>query len=224
MLLLFASSARVFTSGYKACHNALSKCWLIAHNPGIREIMNIKIRPLRMVSSQSLCEQGRFFNSTIRASSSSTTGRNPFGAGTVFQSLAEARAILDQGRNPFGAGAVFQFFFPNNVTFTVVSQSLWSRDGFSIAKKMTQQTEWEVAIPLEQGRFFNVSILTTSSRSMGRNPFGAGTVFQSIHGQVPISSRVAIPLEQGRFFNKDVNLNIRMSPGRNPFGAGTVFQ
>jgi len=200
-----------------------------------------------MVSSQSLCEQGRFFNSTIRASSSSTTGRNPFGAGTVFQSLAEARAILDQGRNPFGAGAVFQFFFPNNVTFTVVSQSLWSRDGFSIitlsmakdfllsqslwsrdgfsiAKKMTQQTEWEVAIPLEQGRFFNVSILTTSSRSMGRNPFGAGTVFQSIHGQVPISSRVAIPLEQGRFFNKDVNLNIRMSPGRNPFGAGTVFQ
>ena len=98
----------MFTSGYKAYHNALSKCWLIAHNPGIREIMNIKIRPLRMVSSQSLCEQGRFFNSTIRASSSSTTGRNPFGAGAVFQLIEQLNENDKVGRNPFGAGTVFQ--------------------------------------------------------------------------------------------------------------------
>ena len=161
--------------------------------------MNIKIRPLRMVSSQSLWSRDGFsmreleyevrqdasqslwsrdgFSIFVTTTAPNLSCRNPFGAGTVFQSLAEARAILDQGRNPFGAGAVFQFFFPNNVTFTVVSQSLWSRDGFSI-----DELRYHLA-------------------HLRRNPFGAGTVFQYSIASSAAGFYVAIPLEQGRFFN-----------------------
>ncbi|EEV88573.1 hypothetical protein HMPREF0198_1319 [Cardiobacterium hominis ATCC 15826] len=35
-----------------------------------------------------------------------------------------------------------------------------------------------VAIPLEQGRFFNQVYASRSARNASRNPFGAGTVFQ----------------------------------------------
>ena len=35
-----------------------------------------------------------------------------------------------------------------------------------------------VAIPLEQGRFFNINEDDYDEDGEGRNPFGAGTVFQ----------------------------------------------
>ena len=35
-----------------------------------------------------------------------------------------------------------------------------------------------VAIPLEQGRFFNGKTVTILILRISRNPFGAGTVFQ----------------------------------------------
>ena len=58
-----------------------------------------------------------------------------------------------------------------------------------------------VAIPLEQGRFFNPGQPATRLRL-----------------------RVAIPLEQGRFFNEIAGAIIVALNSRNPFGAGTVFQ
>ena len=59
-----------------------------------------------------------------------------------------------------------------------LSQSLWSRDGFSINSTIAGRTDTSVAIPLEQGRFFNYGALRQ-------------------YGALP----VAIPLEQGQFFN-----------------------
>ena len=58
-------------------------------------------------------------------------------------------------RNPFGAGTVFQFNNPRQFIFDYGSQSLWSRDGFSILSQMLLRSASNVAIPLEQGRFFN---------------------------------------------------------------------
>ena len=128
-----------------------------------------------------------------------------------------------RGRNPFGAGTVFQCVFYIQVN-GLESQSLWSRDGFSIIpflfgdsyehvaipleqgrffnlRHYTALNPLTVAIPLEQGRFFNALLLERSPRQKGRNPFGAGTVFQSIRES-----------------------KLRPAASRNPFGAGTVFQ
>ena len=57
-----------------------------------------------------------------------------------------------------------------------------------------------VAIPLEQGLFFNKKETTMT-----------------------IYAQVAIPLEQGLFFNASPAVIQRKSKSRNPFGAGTIF-
>ena len=82
-------------------------------------------------------------------------GRNPFGAGTVFQWCTTTSPRLLTGRNPFGAGTVFQSDVRRDVVDLRKSQSLWSRDGFSIWQGGQVMFTFLVAIPLEQGRFFN---------------------------------------------------------------------
>ena len=82
-----------------------------------------------------------------------------------------------------------------------MSQSLWSRDGFSIRCTHRTARRMQVAIPLEQGRFFNKTSTPSSTAAKCRNPFGAGTVFEYATAQC-----------------------LTASPSRNPFGAGTVFQ
>ena len=66
------------------------------------------------------------------------------------------------------------FALPRN---THKSQSLWSRDGFSIKVFAVLEIGGLVAIPLEQGRFFNTRLRSTVVILKSRNPFGAGTVF-----------------------------------------------
>ena len=61
----------------------------------------------------------------------SVKSRNPFGAGTVFQSKIYAIFTPLKSRNPFGAGTVFQLM------------------------ELIEERQQIVAIPLEQGRFFN---------------------------------------------------------------------
>ena len=57
-----------------------------------------------------------------------------------------------------------------------------------------------VAIPLEQGLFFNMRRLKWH-----------------------LAKAVAIPLEQGLFFNQVYIMQEIKCPRRNPFGAGTIF-
>gem|GEM_PF-4852763 len=59
-------------------------------------------------------------------------GRNPFGAGTVFQCFFFKSLLCSSSRNPFGAGTVFQCYLNEIKVVNPESQSLWSRDGFSI--------------------------------------------------------------------------------------------
>ena len=80
-------------------------------------------------------EQGRFFNGGKAYFSAPWDCRNPFGAGTVFQSGVRIAQREE-----------------------CESQSLWSRDGFSIHKRIEYVPCADVAIPLEQGRFFNLLI------------------------------------------------------------------
>ena len=125
-------------------------------------------------------EQGRFFNwltsvKIVRKESQSlwsrdgfsidgtdrrtpTNRRNPFGAGTVFQSKHKRQQNRHRSRNPFGAGTVFQSTQAEIVERAEMSQSLWSRDGFSIFVNKHKRLNYEVAIPLEQGRFFNSEV------------------------------------------------------------------
>ena len=128
-------------------------------------------------------------------------GRNPFGAGTVFQSKIYAIFTPLKSRNPFGAGTVFQLM------------------------ELIEERQQIVAIPLEQGRFFNEpatgrkhhqasqSLWSRDGFSMGKLiPLPIGQKSQSLWGrdgfsiQVRILQKhllcVAIPLEQGRFFNE----------------------
>ena len=105
-----------------------------------------------------------------------------------------------RGRNPFGAGTVFQWIMMWITFLGRESQSLWSRDGFSIelgdkyARFHTSQSLWS-----RDG--FSMNQLQVESTIKRRNPFGAGTVFQWEN---------LYPYRLGR--------------SRNPFGAGTVFQ
>ena len=123
-------------------------------------------------------EQGRFFNTGANFAKTPFMCRNPFGAGTVFQCYVDLTEVM-----------------------SAVSQSLWSRDGFSIKAMRIAPKIPKVAIPLEQGRFFNFGDIVEKKRLF-----------------------VAIPLEQGRFFNKTVYRTIDLIVRRNPIGAGTVFQ
>ena len=81
------------------------------------------------------------------------------------------------------------------------SQSLWSRDGFSIHKRIEYVPCADVAIPLEQGRFFNLliyglAIIVESQSLWSRDGFS-----MSLH-----------------------YLSLCYSERRKPFGAGTDFQ
>ena len=64
-------------------------------------------------------------------------GRNPFGAGTVFQCRYLPYPETRTSRNPFGAGAVFQYASALYRGHFEESQSLWSRDGFSMIGEET---------------------------------------------------------------------------------------
>ena len=98
--------------------------------------------------------------------------------GRFFNKGHAHRAENPKGRNPFGVGTVFQYESKEELADMLASQSLWSRDGFSIMIIYPFPEEINVAIPLEQGRFFNPSKNCS-----------------------PIWTEVEIPLEQGRFFN-----------------------
>ena len=72
----------------------------------------------------------------------------------------------------------FSMMYNNFTKIVDWSQSLWSRDGFSIRCPTGRGRPAQVAIPLEQGRFFNMTRRTSDVYFSRRNPFGAGTVFQ----------------------------------------------
>ena len=261
-------------------------------------------------------QQGRFFNNGVLHCYARTYSRNPFGAGAVFQCTTDRASSGTRCRNPFGAGAVFQFNNPRQFIFDYGSQSLWSRDGFSIelgdkyARFHTSQSLWSrdgfsihvllllfgsrlsqslwsrdgfsiwlspketivrlsqslwsrdgfsmrqlvfggtgqlsqslwsrdgfsiellnpaqgwelVAIPLEQGRFFNAFSMRKNGKTLGRNPFGAGTIFQFVHPNYPpqeLRSQSLWSRDGFSIFHRLICCRILC---RNPFGAGTVFQ
>ena len=64
-----------------------------------------------------------------------------------------------------------------NPCATPQSQSLWSRDYFLIYSDSVGGYEASVAIPLEQGLFFNKRQAGNGKDCKRRNPFGAGTIF-----------------------------------------------
>ena len=107
--------------------------------------------------SQSLCSR-EGFSITSWTLSDCAVSRNPFGAGTVFQWDFFINLNDKQRRNPFGAGTVFQYYHERVLDRENMSQSLWSRDGFSIYYVYQQHLCYFVAIPLEQGRFFNSEV------------------------------------------------------------------
>ena len=169
-------------------------------------------------------EQGRFFNTSSLQQTATPAGRNPFGAGTVFQSNNDGAKM--------------------NLN---LSQSLWSRDGFSIRcthrtarrmqvaipleqgrffnrEKIAAEERAKVAIPLEQGRFFNKTSTPSSTAAKCRNPFGAGTVFQCYVDLTEVMSAVSQSLWSRDGFSISAILLKKTSICRNPFGAGTVFQ
>ena len=59
----------------------------------------------------------------------------------------------------------------------LTSQSLWSRDYFLIRLPIDTYSLLRVAIPLEQGLFFNIPGTLSPQNLPRRNPFGAGTIF-----------------------------------------------
>ena len=81
-----------------------------------------------------------------------------------------------------------------------------------------------VAIPLEQGRFFNRNNRRYPRLCGGRNPFGAGTVFQyNFRTAINCSFSVAIPLEQGRFFNASFSNRCSVAAVAIPLEQGRFF-
>ena len=81
-----------------------------------------------------------------------------------------------------------------------------------------------VAIPLEQGRFFNYTKVCHACLLLGRNPSGAGTVFQSFQHEILFLGNCRNPFGAGTVFQSNWATSTRVSTRRNPFGAGTVFQ
>ena len=189
---------------------------------------------------------GTVFQYTGNHDNSDLMSRNPFGAGTVFQSPNVQPLARTSGRNPFGAGTVFQYLPKALVSLKDASQSLWSRDGFSIPHDNWRYHDKPVAIPLEQGRFFNwltsVKIVRKESQSLWsrdgfsidgtdrrtptnrRNPFGAGTVFQLEGTLEDVAEACRNPFGAGTVFQCISTPPMVRNMGRNPFGAGTVFQ
>ena len=88
-----------------------------------------------------------------------------------------------RGRNPFGAGTVFQ---------------LKDKDKYAGINA--------VAIPLEQGRFFNEKPVAPVAPKEVAIPLEQGRFFNLLHRNASETRRVAIPLEQGRFFNNRTTL------------------
>ena len=81
-----------------------------------------------------------------------------------------------------------------------------------------------VAIPLEQGRFFNNYQRRAALTANVAIPLEQGRFFNEISPEGYEFPFVAIPLEQGRFFNASLTPINKSKESRNPFGAGTVFQ
>ena len=80
-----------------------------------------------------------------------------------------------------------------------------------------------VAIPLEQGLFFNGDQHGTNY-SRGSQSLWSRDYFLIHLDRLPRPhDLVAIPLEQGLFFNRTRGKRRAAGRRRNPFGAGTIF-
>ena len=77
-------------------------------------------------------EQGRFFNLEGKPNKNGKMVAIPLEQGRFFNKSRTFLYHTDPCRNPFGAGTVFQLYQSMPCVPSVRSQSLWSRDGFSI--------------------------------------------------------------------------------------------
>ena len=82
-----------------------------------------------------------------------------------------------------------------------MSQSLWSRDYFLIPVRGTSLASTKVAIPLEQGLFFNDHWIDRDGGLASQSLWSRDYFLIAGLRQPARSAGVAIPLEQGLFFN-----------------------
>ena len=100
------------------------------------------------------------------------------------------------------------------------------QQGLIFNKTMTIEMIYTiVVIPLKQGLISNKTSNLSSTTTTCRNPFEAGTNFQSsLDGVRSSCQKVAIPLKQGLISNSLGQILEFAFRGRNPFEAGTNFQ
>ena len=84
------------------------------------------------------------------------------------------------------------------------SQSLWSRDYFLIKISAAEYRGEEVAIPLEQGLFFNASGQGAEINGASQSLWSRDYFLMAFNTEEETVKYVAIPLEQGLFFNENL--------------------
>ena len=151
-------------------------------------------RPVLRHKSQSLWSRDYFLMEDIRAKALPTLVAIPLEQGlwTKIPHFKESQSLWSRD--------YFLIWYTRPKTSTYKSQSLWSRDYFLMQKfaayddACRSQSLWSrdyflmqaardaycrrrVAIPLEQGLFFNSTASATRWATPRRNPFGAGTIF-----------------------------------------------
>ena len=104
-----------------------------------------------------------------------------------------------------------------------MSQSLWSRDYFLIPVRGTSLASTKVAIPLEQGLFFNDHWIDRDGGLASQSLWSRDYFLIAGLRQPARSAGVAIPLEQGLFFNYFGESNNAPVHGPKPLGAGNIF-
>ena len=161
--------------------------------------------------------------------------------------MVKAQNWQKESRNPFAAGTSFQSLYWLCLGSADASQSLCSRDKFSI-QKVPLRTERELSQSLCSGDKFSIygegtklaeresqslcsrdkfSIVILVMFGFGRRvaiPLQQGQVFNNSAERKIGGSKVAIPLRQGQVFNDSGKTSYVVISGRNPFAAGTSFQ
>ena len=143
--------------------------------------------------------------------------------GRFFNRSEKANCVQLQVAIPLEQGRFFNGIF-SLAAQRSTSQSLWSRDGFSIKVFSTFPEMKEGRNPFGAGTVFQWLSCSLSWRSTSRNPFGAGTVFQYLKPDRIGQRRSRNPFGAGTVFQLRQIEQAEALMRRNPFGAGTVFQ
>ena len=102
-------------------------------------------------------EQGRFFNWSCSGASTAPIVAIPLEQGRFFNYELDVIGLCCESQSLWSRDGFSMGLF-HQPERQATSQSLWSRDGFSIVSFVKKLQLAQVAIPLEQGRFFNSEV------------------------------------------------------------------